>query len=211
MDSRAALWEKGYSHLLMYKEEFGHINVRQTELYRDFKLGQWVAVQRNSYTSISAQRRKRLEAIGFIWKPLDAAWERGFSLLVKFKDEYGHVLVEAKTRYEGFGLGGWVRSQRNRRDKLEPDKIKRLEILGFTWSILDENWENGFTSLTTYYQRHGDCLVPVRWVDSNGFKLGTWVHKQRSRKDDMSQQRLEKLNSLGFVWGIKKAGKEHRL
>jgi hypothetical protein len=36
-----------------------------------------------------------------------------------------------------------------------------------------------------------------------GFNLGSWVKKQRSRKDKLTIERLNRLNQMGFVWKFK--------
>ena len=53
--------------------------------------------------------------------------------------------------------------------------------------------------LAKYKEDHGDCLVP-RGYEEGKPKLGEWVHNQRKQKSDMSQDRIKRLNELGFVW-----------
>jgi hypothetical protein len=39
-------------------------------------------------------------------------------------------------------------------------------------------------------------------VPQNHPILGLWVKKQRSNRTDMSQDRINKLDSIGFVWEV---------
>merc|ERR1711924_236848 len=56
-----------------------------------------------------------------------------------------------------------------------------------------------------YQKEHGDTRVPQSYVDNSGYKLGQWVHNQRSRLPKMKvsvvrEVRIEKLNSIQFEW-----------
>ena len=63
-----------------------------------------------------AERKHRLDAIGFIWDPLESAWEEGFAALTTFKAREGHCRVP-KPHIEGtFKLGSWVSEQRQTED-----------------------------------------------------------------------------------------------
>ena len=83
---------------------------------------------------------------------------------------------------DGFKLGRWVSNQRTRRDSVTPDQLKRSEDIGFVWDVLEYQWEEGFSYLTRFKEKYGDCLVPNAYR-LDGYKLGQWVIVQRRRKD----------------------------
>ena len=94
-----------------FKKHEGHCRVPRFHIEGTFKLGQWVAYQRSHKTIVSAERRKRLEAIGFVWEPYEDAWEEGFAVLRKFKNARVtpsplKVTSKASTALEA----GWVTS-----------------------------------------------------------------------------------------------------
>ena len=98
-----------------------------------FKLGEWVSGQRHRRDTISVERRKRLDAIGFVWDALEAAWEEGFAALRKFKNREGHCRVPT-TYVEGkYRLGSWVSKQRRAKDTMPAERRKRLDKIGFVW------------------------------------------------------------------------------
>ena len=68
-----------------------------------YKLGRWVAVQRFKEDTLSPERKKRLNAIGFVWDAHDAAWEQGFAALTKFKARKGHCRVPRGVTSSGGG------------------------------------------------------------------------------------------------------------
>ena len=97
------------------------------------------------------------------------------------------------------GLGAWVSTQRRSRDELSLERKERLGAVGFVWDPITEAWENGFRLFTAYKEEFSDCLVPVSYRDKS-LDLYTWVNYQRMNKDKLSEDRLERLNSIGFSW-----------
>ena len=79
---------------------------------------------------------------------------------------------------------------------------RRLEsVSGWVWDELVAAWEDGFGHLTTYVEGKGDARVPQSYRTAEGFRLGTWVAQQRSKKDTMSAERRLRLEALdGWVW-----------
>src|SRR5262249_52815922 len=62
-----SLFEKGFSHLKLYKERVGDCRVPFNHIENGFKLGSWANTQRTNKNSLSDEHRQRLEEIGFIW------------------------------------------------------------------------------------------------------------------------------------------------
>jgi hypothetical protein len=60
-----------------------------------------------------------------------------------------------------------------------------------------------------FKENQGHCGVPDRWSENP--ELGRWVANQRQtfRKGKLSEERVARLEALGFEWGrIKKHVKE---
>jgi uncharacterized protein (DUF2384 family) len=168
-----------------------------------FNLGNWVGTQRSTKDSLSPERRQRLDDIGFVWDALTEAWEEGFSKLLKFKETEGHCRVPGKLKLDGFNLGAWVGRQRAEKDSLSPERIQRLDDIGFVWDVLTEAWEEGFSKLLQFKEAEGHCRVPTG-LKLDGFNLGAWVGRQRSTKDSLSPERRQRLDYIGFVWDARK-------
>jgi superfamily II DNA or RNA helicase len=62
-----------------------------------------------------------------------------------------------------------------------------------------QSWEFWFGLLKDYIKENGDALVPDKHP-YKGFNLGTWVGNQRARKHLLSIDKVERLNSINFVW-----------
>ena len=63
-------------------------------------------------------------------------WEEIFSLLKQFKQREGHCDVSQLHKEDGNNLGKWANYQRQlkKKEKLDPDRQKMLESIGFEWA-----------------------------------------------------------------------------
>jgi len=183
---------------------------------------------------LTDDRIRRLEDIGFVWSLRDD-WQKHYEELIEYKKVHGHCNVPA--RYQtNRRLGIWVSAQRqqfkimNMPEELKPrrsapltlDRIRLLNVLGFTWTIrsrdsLGESWNQRLDELRKYREEHGNCLVPSRYPPNP--ELGVWVGTQRTQyrlyqrskelgtvnpsSAAMSDDRIRQLEELGFVWALR--------
>jgi hypothetical protein len=195
---------------LLYKESTGSPNAPAP--YRTsegFRLGNWQSSQRNNYRQgkLSPSRIKRLEDIGFKWEQLEEKFENGFQETVLYKEKTGNP--NAPDRYktpEGYTLGTWQRHQMINYSKgmISPDRIKRLEDIGFTWGKFEKQFEKGFQATLLYKNSTGSPNAPRGYKTIEGFTLGSWQGDQRKnyRKGKMPPDRIEQFEKIGFIWGI---------
>ena len=62
------------------------------------------------------------------------------------------------------------------------------------------SWEFWYGKLLAYFDANGTVLVPESYRTSDDYKLGFWVSNQRSRRRRLSEEQIERLDQLGFVW-----------
>lgn len=192
-------WNEGLRKLKQYKKREGDCNVTQSHIEGSFQLGQWVRSKRQNKATLSLEKLVQLEAIGFVWDVLLHEWEESFRKLQQFQLRESHCNVPSAHVESGIKLGNWAWYQRKNKTKLSPERVKRLEALGFVWDPRAASWEEGYENLLKFYIREGHCKVP-RTHRENGYSLGGWVKQQRAKKAKLSQIQLEKLASIGFVW-----------
>ena len=200
-------WKQGFNELAIFKDENNHSRIPGGyKTASGFTLGSWVSRQRAGKDQLTSAQIQRLDdELGFVWDPLTEQWEQGFRELAKFKDANSHCRVpKGYKTASGFSLGRWVGSQRMKKDQLIPERIQRLDELGFVWGVLSEQWEQGFSELTIYKDENNHCRVPSIYKTGSGYALGTWVGYLRSNKDQLTQERIQRLDELGFVWTVKK-------
>ena len=191
-------WEEGFHHLRTYAQREGHCRVPRHHEEVGFALGKWVRTQRSN-NILSQERRQRLDALGFVWDPFETAWEQGFGYLKSFAEREGHTRVPTKHEENDFRLGAWVVVQRGNKDALSQERLQKLDELGFQWDPFGEAWEEGLGYLRAFFERERHTRVPTKH-EENDFRLGLWVGVQRRSKDALSQERLQRLDELGFEW-----------
>jgi hypothetical protein len=139
--------------------------------------------------------------------PHSDQWEEGVSHLKQFSERESHcrVLQTYKTD-DGYRLGIWVNSQRTTRDNMDPDRRQRLEALaGWSWDVISDQWEDGFSRLKQFSNREGHCRVLDSYKTDDGYRLGQWVRVQRRTKDKMDSHHRQRLEALpGWVWKVEK-------
>jgi hypothetical protein len=86
-------WERGFAVLRTFRARKGHCCPSRRHLEGGFNLGQWVSVQRYRKDLMPAERKRRLDKIGFVWDWRDNFWEQNFAALLKFKRRKGHCCV----------------------------------------------------------------------------------------------------------------------
>ena len=146
---------------------------------------------------------QRLDEIGFVWDPFTAAWEEGFAALKLFQEREGHCRVPTAHKEGAHRLGQWVGVQRGRKATLTPERVQRLDKIGFVWDPLTADWEEGFAALKLYQERVGHCRVP--WNHKEGdHGLGQWVSNQRAKKANLTPERVQRLDEICFAWSARK-------
>lgn len=142
MSKNDEAWELAYSHLLEYADVHRHCWVPLLYKLPDgFKLGQWVARQRDKRSRHSPERISRLESLqDWTWSPQDSLWELGFRHLSEYCVKHGNCLVSRSyDQSNEYQLSSWVNTQRGKRSSMPQERSSRLESLpGWTWSVLDD-------------------------------------------------------------------------
>lgn len=149
----------------------------------------------------------------------DPGWEEQYKALRDYHLRFGNCKVPARFKANP-KLGRWVMTQRRQftllmqgfPSALTAERIRRLESLGFTWSVRPEpvsTWNKKFQELKAYKATYGNCMVPQRYQANS--QLGTWVHTQRrqyklmseGKKSSMTKEKADALDSIGFFWAAK--------
>ena len=202
LDRLGVPWDERYGQLTAFKAQHGHCNVPQH--YPDNpSLGRWCAKQRDERNTLTQDRIARLETLGFVWEPYDVQWEAAFAELVAYNAARGEQHVPDRIRFDK-----WCERQRRakRQGRLAPDRIARLEAVGFfKWGPSGARWDEMYERLVAYRESKGHCVVPVSHTADP--ELGKWCVSQRAYKKRglLAPDRTARLEALGFVWVVKDA------
>jgi len=173
--------------------------------------------------NLSQDRIERLEEIGFKWKGVDfdKKFEKRCLDLEAFKKKFGHCDVPQQYSVDP-SLGSWcsrmrytynqIQQGKPTKIKLSQDRIERLEEIGFKWKGVgfDKLFEKHCQDLEAFKRQFGHCDVPQRY--SADPSLGSWCKATRrachhiqqgmTTKSKLSQERIERLEEIGFKWEI---------
>ena len=133
----------------------------------------------------------------YLVEQITASWNFFFGLLEAFVEREGHCPSQSYWTDNGFRLGPWVGTQRNKYDSMSPERKARLEALpGWSWYARDSDWEKGFQHLAEFIDRRGHTKVSSKYETTGGYRLGQWVSIQRTTRYSMSPERKAQLEAL---------------
>jgi hypothetical protein len=202
--------------LVQFVAEVGHACVPQ--MYKDadgFGLGAWVTKQRRDRHALSRERQARLTALaGWSWSGMatrsSTRWQAAYERLTTYVEREGTALMpQAYKSPDGYCLGSWVHEQRASRNALSATQRRQLEQLaGWTWNVRgtregDRNalFAKRVASLAAWAERHGNACPPSRALDAEGFRLGEWITYVRARRDQLTPEQQQALESVpGWSW-----------
>ncbi len=170
-EPRDATWNESFEQLKKFREENGHCNVPKVTK----KLHSWVDKQRDCYRKgkMRSDRKAKLDSIDFMGSgtkshQLPTKQARGkvetaadylrFDRLVEFNKIHGHWRVPPSYEKDT-SLAKWIESQRTRRTTMKPERVKRLNSIGFPWTTIDGDSTSNNVSETNTFQERNETKV----------------------------------------------------
>lgn len=209
-------WNAHYELAKDYYTEHGNLLVTrdcvvETDKYPSLfpkgecKLGIWISGQRENYSKrhLQPEQIEKLKAIGMCWDRYDEKWEIGYSYACRYYKEHEDInFVPSGFMYGDFNLHRWLHNQRTgyRKGKLSEERVRRLEEVGFKWSVNEAFWEKGYGYAREYKRLHGNLSVPQGYTCEDGFKLSCWLKNQitRKKKGNLSERQIMLLSEVGI-------------
>ena len=150
---QAGQWAERFADLKVYREATCNCLVPHT--YKEnLPLARWVKRQRYQYklmmegksSTMTEERVKALEEIGFVWDSQGAAWGERLEELKEFRTIYMHCNVPSNYS-ENPQLATWVKCQRRqyklhmegKPSNMTPTRIRELGSIGFEWLLRSYN------------------------------------------------------------------------
>lgn len=202
-------WDDKYRQLCDYRQKHGHcfipVNCRENKA-----LGTWVASQRRleAKGKLAAAKKKRLDELGFIWSrdmqhqlksAYDTQWEASFEKLKVYQQMHGTCQVSPR---KDAVLQRWTRWQRLLfcEGKLSAARIDRLNQLRFPWNVQESYWMRMYDALVDFKKHFGHTRVPSQWTPNP--QLAAWTYRVRRDRQELSKQKVELLEEIGFDWSL---------
>jgi hypothetical protein len=130
---------------------------------------------------------------------IEQRWNDKLEDLVSFQAQHGHCNTSIHT--DDHDLDNWAHMQRiycklyeeQQPSPLTAARYERLRNIGLTKA--PNKWEQRYQELRQYQLENGHADVPIYFP-----KLGVWALNQRFNLDNMPQDRIDKLDAIGFTW-----------
>lgn len=220
----SASWKQKYDLLVSYHGEHGSTIVPD-RCYEDNKnpvhveIGKWVKVQRQQSRFLSQQQKYLLNKLGFVWDHQEAQWLEKYERLCDYESKMPFEMstteisnirssdlesVFEKRYQKDPVLRRWVNAQRQkyRSETISVERVRLLEkVEGFVWDVKEARWFEMHRRLSLFAKHNGSCIVPQHY--SPDPQLACWVSNQRHRKHQLSAERINMLDTLGFVWDVR--------
>jgi hypothetical protein len=175
------------------------------------------ATRRSSLPVVQVQRTSA--AVAPAGSQRCGKWQQRFNELVEFKKEYDHCSVPTHWP-QNHALAQWVKRQRSQyklkkcgnHSNLIDSREKALDDLAFIWDSHLVFWEERLNELRSFRDEHGHANVPTTYPKNQ--QLAFWAKCQRRQykllvqrdpQSNMTQERIAKLSSVGFIFDPRKS------
>jgi hypothetical protein len=171
--------------------------------YESWTEGNWCLIlPTGSISSSSSSSSTHMVANIKYTRKQNRNWNEMFHRLISYKNQHNSMVVPRNDTADP-KLGIWVQCQRNRRNPNSDHRVNLLNSVGFVWNTPDNQWDEMFQRLVAYKDQHnGSVSRPSRYEAD--IQLRKWVWTQRyyynSNNKLISVHRIERLESIGFVW-----------
>jgi len=141
------------------------------------------------------------ELLRLIESKLTTSWDVMYDDLINFKSTHGHLEIPKRLDVEN-NLGYWVQTQRQmyKKGRLSKERIDKLNKIGFIWDTFEASWEEKFQELKNYIKQNNHMRFSKALVKESGLPNWCFDQKKKHKKGTLSQEKYDKLNSIGFVW-----------
>lgn len=218
----ASSWETCFREAENYYRLHGNLKVPKRYITENgISLGSWLVTQRRVRAGLvpgrlSKEQIQKLDGLGMEWENrIGKAWDTGYQELLKYCEENGNADVPSGyVTEDGYPLGRFVSNQRiawkngrtgaaNTGRVLLAERERKLNDIGFIWEKSQQSWDRYYTAAKKFYEREGHLAVPVKYVTEDGIRLGTWLQKKASEREQLSGDKVQALEKIGMLWGGK--------
>ncbi|MFD7596308.1 Helicase associated domain protein [Kitasatospora sp. NPDC059812] len=212
IDTERQDWARGWSAAEKYAKREGHLRVpfdhREAtraglDLQQAYPLGHWVSEQRKAYSAglMEGKRFERLESLGMVWDPLDAAWEENLAAAREYFEHHGTLAAPRTATALDKPVGQWLSNQR-RPGALtgRPDRQEALAEIDPDWNpAWPLDWQRHYAAVADCLDGGAQLGDLLPGVTIHGLDIGRWLERQRQHHlwHGLTDAQRERLTQLG--------------
>ncbi|MGW4809350.1 Helicase associated domain protein [Kitasatospora sp. NPDC004272] len=212
IDTERQDWARGWGAAERFYLREGHLRVpfdhreeTRTGLdpHQRYPLGSWVSEQRKAYAAgqMTGKRIERLESIGMVWDPLDAAWEENLAAAREYYRQHRTLAAPRTATALDKPVGQWLSNQRRPGALAErPERAEALAEIDPDWNpAWPMEWQRHYAAVAECVDGGAGLADLLPGVTIHGLDVGRWLEQQRQHvvwRGLMDGQR-ERLAALG--------------
>jgi len=218
-------WISRMGELKDYYSKHKHYRISQKDKQND-SLRTWIQRTKRFYREgkLTEEQIIELKEINFDFtnnwgnrkkSGISKVWLGHFEELRKYYHLKGTFFISKKDK-DFLKLHSWLLVQRTtfNQGKLEKEKVKLFESIGYSLTTryyqkknyptneTIDSWELRLNELKEYYEANNSFYIPISDIEHR--QLLSWIRVQRSnyKKNTLSQERIDKLVSIGYSFDI---------
>ena len=188
------------SHDDVLSDELDHLRTSVGKT-KQLTIDQFKKIHIDLPISVSNEFSEKLKL--FLVESTTNPWMFWYGLLKDYVELNKTSLIPRKYKNnQGYKLGSWLTAQRSRRNRLNRNQERMLEVLpDWTWDVNEFRWYEAYGKLKNFQLKYGHCNINQKYKSFDGFLLGAWLSAQRQRKNKLSNKKINELESLpGWTW-----------
>jgi hypothetical protein len=213
------MWERIYNSfdtfmekywvLKEFYEQFGRFP-KQKESFNGYNIGKWLGTQKERKNELKAEQVQLLDGIDPSWKDAKKktlSFEENFALLKEFHEKESR-LPTSKESFNGYNIGQWLAYQKNKKNELKAEQVQLLDGIDPSWKDINRktlSFEENCALLKEFHEK--ESRLPTQRESFNGYNIGTWLAKQKNKKNELKVERVKLLDGIDPIWkDVKRLG-----
>ncbi|MFF4344300.1 Helicase associated domain protein [Kitasatospora sp. NPDC001540] len=198
-------WQRALAAARAFHARTGHLRPPIRHVEDDVPLSDFLIKtrKRRREGKLSPEQVADLDALGMVWEPEAADWQRALRAARAYHARTGHLRPPTRHIEDGYQLESFINRTRKRRreGKLTDQQIADLDALGMEWEPEAADWQRALDIARAFHARTGHLRPRDKHVE-DGFGLYTWLYRQRRRRRDgkLTEQQIADLDALDMVW-----------
>jgi superfamily II DNA or RNA helicase len=133
-----------------------------------------------------------------------APWHCRYGLLLRFKEQNGHLRVHPRLRYAGVNLGNWSTAQRvlYRSRSLSTERRALLTEIGFEFTPRDDRFDSDCAEIDKFVREHGHLpRTSGKTKEERRLAYNIRLWRRQAQAETLADWKRARLNELpGFFW-----------
>jgi DNA-directed RNA polymerase subunit H (RpoH/RPB5) len=203
-------WKDAKMKILSFEENFALLKEfhekesrlpTQKESFNGYNIGTWLSSLKQRKNELKAEQVQLLDGIDPSWKDAKIlSFEENFALLKEFHEKESRLPTQ-KESFNGYNIGRWLASLKQRKNELKAERIQLLDGVDPSWKDAKKkilSFEENFALLKEFHEK--ESRLPTQKESFNGYNIGTWLSNLKQKKNELKAERIQLLDGVDPSW-----------